>query len=201
MISFIVSVYDRTDMLGGCLETLAVQDDPKQLIVTMNGTKEQNHKIIERTKGHNAIWSHTGLSGAKNCYEAALMAIETRGPMGKPMNLVKGDWLCFPSDDSLYVQGFSRIMLQTANLHAADLVYCDCVYRQDKAAGNWPEYTTLETEPRMGRIDKTCFILRRELFKGFPQHPKGWSDGALIEQLIAQGVRHAKAPGILVVHQ
>jgi len=81
------------------------------------------------------------------------------------------------------------------------LVYCDCIYRQDPLVGSWPAYRLLDAAPMMGRIDKTNFIVRRELFKGFPPHPKGWCDGALIEQLIAQGVKHAKAPGILVLHQ
>ncbi len=191
MISFIISVYDRTEMLRACLASLDVQDGNNQQIVCCNSCETHAIEKAKAVCGDNATLRTTGLVGARSCYESAdWVKSEASNP-----------WVCFPSDDSLYVQGFSRIMLQTANLHAADLVYCDCVYRQDKAAGNWPEYTTLETEPRMGKIDKTCFILRRELFRGFPPHPKGWSDGALIEQLVAQGVRHAKAPGCLVVHQ
>ncbi len=201
MISFIVSVYDRPEFLNACLASLAVQDGDKQIAITLNGDKEQSRKIIEATKQYNAFWSYTGLSGAKTCYEAALMCIETRGPLGRPMNLIKGEWLCFPSDDSLYVCKFSEIMLRTAAETNADLIYCDCVYRQDQTIGKWPPYQVLDTQPCMGKIDKTCFILRRELFKGFPPHPRGWSDGALIEQLVRDGVRHAKAPGVLVVHQ
>lgn len=188
-------------MLNACLASLAVQDGEHQLCVTLNGTEEQNRAIRAATKERNVVWSMTGLSGAGNPYEAATMFIETRGPYGKPMNIVRGNWLCFPSDDSLYVQGFSRIMLETAERTGADLVYCDCVYKTGSEKNNWPPYSVLNVEPRMGKIDKTCFILRRELFKGFPPHPKFWCDGALIEQLVLQGVRHAKAPGCLVVHQ
>jgi hypothetical protein len=53
----------------------------------------------------------------------------------------------------------------------------------------------------MGKIDKTNFIIRRELFKGFPPHRRNWRDGALIEQAIRDGAKPAKAPGVLVVHQ
>jgi hypothetical protein len=134
---------------------------------------------------------NTGLMWAKNCYDSANIAAKS----------ATGEWLCFPSDDSLYVCKFSEIMLEEAAKNNADLVYCDCVYRQDKAVGSWPNYQVLNTQPKMGRIDKTCFIVKRELFSGFPPHPKGWQDGALIEQLVAQGVRHVKASGILVVHQ
>ncbi len=189
MISFIVSVYDRTDMLPGCLETLAVQETVKEVLVCHNGKGAAGPVFDSGLR----LWNHwhsTGLHGAKSSYESADMVAPT----------AKGDWVCFPSDDSLYVRGFSRIMLETAEKTGAGLIYCDCVYhRPDEPS--WKPYTVLDVSPRMGRIDKTCFILRRELFKGFPPHPKGWSDGALIEQLVAQGVRHAKAPGILVVHQ
>ncbi len=188
MISFIVSVYDRTEMLGGCLETLAVQRIPKEVLICDNGNKE-----YPAFDSGLRLWNHwhsTGLRGAKSPYESANMVAPG----------ANGEWLCFPSDDSLYVQGFSRIMLETAERAGADLVYCDCLYhRPDEPT--WKPYTILETSPRMGRIDKTCFILRRELFNGFPPHPQGWSDGALIEDLLKLGVRHTKAPGILVVHQ
>jgi hypothetical protein len=112
-----------------------------------------------------------------------------------------GDWLCFPSDDSLYVADFQRIMIETAVRTQADLVYCDMVYKCGSEQNDWKPYSVLESEPRMGRIDKTNFIIRRELFKGFPPHPRNWRDGALIEQVIRDGAKPAKAPGVLVLHQ
>ncbi len=133
----------------------------------------------------------TGSAGAMNCYQAGDLCVP----------LLTEEWVCFPSDDSLYVFDFSTIMLETAQRTGADLVYCDCVYRQDPEKGKWPAYQALETSPRMGRIDKNNFILRSSLFKGFPPHHQGYQDGALIEQLVRQGVKTAKAPGILVVHQ
>ncbi len=112
-----------------------------------------------------------------------------------------GDWLCFPSDDSLYVADFQKIMIETAVRERADLVYCDMVYKCGSEKNGWKPYSVLNSEPRMGKIDKTNFIIRRELFKGFPPHPRNWRDGALIEQVIRDGAKATKAPGILVVHQ
>ncbi len=191
MISYVVSVYDRPHLLNACLASLAIQAGDSETIVCANHTDRDMELacrlICDEYRAH---LEPTGLAGATNPYESANMI------------LTKGEWLCFPSDDSLYVCQFAEIMLRTAANTGADLVYCDCVYKGgETAAPNWRPYTVLTTEPRMGKIDKTCFILRRELFKGFPPHPKGWSDGALIEQLVRDGVRYAKAPGVLVVHQ
>lgn len=193
MISHIVSVLDRPHFLNAALAALVVQDGGGgEIIVCVNGTEAETiahcGDICTR---YGATMRTTGLVGAKTCYESANMA----------STAATGEWLSFPSDDSLYVFEFSRVMLQTAELHKADLVYCDCVYRQDKTKGNWPAYTILDVSPRMGRIDKTCFIVRRSVFPGFPSHEHGWSDGALVEQMVRSGVRHAKAPGVLVVHQ
>jgi hypothetical protein len=99
------------------------------------------------------------------------------------------------------VADFQRIMIETAVRTQADLVYCDMVYKCGSEQNDWKPYSVLESEPRMGRIDKTNFIIRRELFKGFPPHPRNWRDGALIEQVIRDGAKPAKAPGVLVLHQ
>lgn len=193
MISYIVSVYDRTKSLNACLATLDVQEGKKEVLVCCNSTSQtivlECQRICLRYEVNLRL---TGFDGAHGCYESADMTAP----------LAKGEWLCFPSDDSLYVEDFSRIMLQTASSTKADLVYCDCLYKagSDKSS-LWPSYTVMNVEPRLERIDKTCFILRRELFKGFPPHRMDWRDGQLINDLVAQGVRHAKAPRVLCVHQ
>ena len=83
------------------------------------------------------------------------------------------------------------------------LIHCNCIYKQGSITGSWPAYTIMDSAPRMGCIDKTNFIIRRELFKGFPPHPMDYRDGALAEQFVKEhGIsKTAKAPGCLVVHQ
>ena len=193
-ISFLVSVYDRPHFLNACLATLAVQPDPKHVAVLDNST-DSTMSVDIGLIAHRYGFDHalTGRRGAANCYEAANLAL-TEGN-------IYGDWICFPSDDSLYVCGFSEIILAEAQRTGAGLIYCDCVYRQDPLVGSWPAYQVLESSPKMGRIDKSNFIVRRKLFTGFPRHEKGWCDGAFVEQLVQRGVRTAKAPGCLVVHQ
>ncbi len=180
-------------LLNACLASLHVQRQPPgQILVACNSIEAS---VNESCKGiselYNALMVPTGRAGALNCYQAA----------DRCTGMLTQEWVCFPSDDSLYVFDFSTIMLETAQKTGADLIYCDCVYRQDPEKGKWPAYSVLETTPRMGRIDKTNFILRRSLFKGFPSHHQGYQDGALIEQVLRAGGKAAKAPGVLVVHQ
>lgn len=189
-ITFIVSMYNRVASLNACLASIRATAPESEIIVCLNCTNED----ITKATGlaciyHDAHLIETGMMGARGCYESAEMV----------SGGAEGEFLCFASDDSLYVQDFSRIMLDMAHSHEADLVYCDCIYRRDGLG--WPQYSVLNVEPRIGKIDKTCFILRADRFNGFPPHEKDWRDGALIEQLIRDGVKYAKAPGALVVHQ
>lgn len=195
MIGFIVSVYDRPDMLNVCLASLAVQPEPKIIVCNNSENDGVTAKVREIVSRYGGVHAWTGTAyGAGTCYESANIVAKDY--------LRDEQWLCFPSDDSYYVEDFSKIMLQTADTEKADLVYCDCVYRSGKTGNQqWPAYSVLNVSPRMGRIDKTCFIVRRDKFKGFPAHTREYRDGALIESLMAEGIRHAKAPGVLVVHQ
>ncbi len=186
MISFIVSVYDRPENLAGLVPQLKLQFKHLETIIC------DNFGMVPDPEGmFGARLLGTGEMGALDPYDSANIAARE----------ARGEWLCFPSDDSLYVADFSGIMLNMAKLTGAGLIYCDCVYKQGSIAGNWPAYSVLDVSPRMGRIDKTCFILKRELFQGFPPHPRNYRDGALIEELVRSGVKHAKAPGVLCVHQ
>jgi GT2 family glycosyltransferase len=192
MISYILSSYARGAPMDACLASIAVQRYMTEVIVCCNCTDPAILKIIEGIAaryGHRTV--ATGHKGCANCYDSANM----EAPQAR------GEWLCFPSDDSLYVADFSRIMVDTAERTDADIVYCDMVYRLGTEVNSWKPYSILESEPHMGKIDKTNFIVRRELFKGFPDHPRNWCDGALIEQLIRDGARPVKAPGVLVIHQ
>ena len=186
MISYIVSYYNRVASLNACVASLNAQEGPKEILVCNNGPV-----LPWIPLGPSGKLLQTGAAGAQSCYDSAALAAKD----------ASGDWLCFPSDDSLYVGRFQRIMLEIAASESADLVYCDCVYALGTEKNRWPPYSVLETQPKMGRIDKTCFIMRRSLFTEFPPHEWGYRDGALIEQLVKGGVKMAKAPGVLVVHQ
>jgi glycosyltransferase involved in cell wall biosynthesis len=136
--------------------------------------------------------------GEKTCYRSSNAAVA--------IPRVQGDYLCFPSDDGYYVPGFAQLMIEAAEKNNWDLVYCDLV----DDARQLGYYGVRDVKPALGYIDKTCYIVKREVFEsvgGFPLSEDGndwaadWAaDWWLVEKLIALGVSHGKLAQLLVVH-
>jgi hypothetical protein len=164
-----------------------------EFIVTCNSVREDVRQSVFEVAGRfDAQVLFTVDEGAKDCYYAAEIAAKR----------ARGDWLCFPSEDSYYVPYFAdRMSVWTAEW---DFIYCDMLY-----TSKWTEpvawtYSVMDVRPVRQHIDKTCFMLRRELFEVFPGKRDGApceADGELAEELVSRGVRHGKAHGgALVVH-
>ncbi len=186
MISFIVSAYNHPEKLICCLASLAIQIPEPDLWVADNSDTPEMVEACE------SVCSVFGARRVQTHAETSLCYISSE----HVAEMVSGEWLCFPSDDSYYVPGFSKLMLDAAEENGWDFVYCDALY--DPRMGG--EYSVMTTRPACCAIDKTTFILRRELFQGFPPHESDWRDGALAESLVERGVKHGKPRGILVVH-
>ncbi len=202
-LSYIVSAYNRPEMLRCCLASLAVQTDQDfEVIVADNAPTYEQQKVNRRiVQLFDERFSHVDTDCVKTCagwdcyhsaeYVAALYS-------------VKSEWLCFPSDDSYYMPDFQQKMIaalenqQTAFTYA--FAYCDWV-------SNYAAYHAVIAEPRISRIDKTGFIVRRSVFSafGFPMKSKDTlapiaCDGYFIEKLIGEGYRGVKVNEILMVH-
>jgi hypothetical protein len=108
------------------------------------------------------------------------------------------DWICFASADCYYVPAFSFLMLEAARRYDADFVYCDGLF--DPRLHGRGIYSVLNVFPEIRFIDKAGFIIKKRIFSGFPSHPQDWRDGQLVEDLVKQGVKMAKAKGVLWVH-
>lgn len=110
--------------------------------------------------------------------------------------IAKGEWLCFPSDDSYYVPQFAARMIKCGEDNEADLVYCDLVH------GHHDTHNFLSCYPRVGQIDKTNFIIRRSKMEPFSMKDINYelSDGYFIESVIKHGAKVAKLSQLLVVH-
>lgn len=185
-VSFILSAFNRPTHLICALASLAIQTRPHEIIVTDNSDDpEAKKRQNEAARDFGASWIDTHIQGARHCYESAELAAP----------LATGDWLAFPSDDGYYVPGYSDTMLKAAAAGRWDLVYCDLIY--DPRMGG--RYGVLRVEPRLRHIDKTCFMVKRDKFEGFPDRGV-FGDGHLIESLVGRGLRHGKAPGVLLVH-
>jgi glycosyltransferase involved in cell wall biosynthesis len=189
--TFIVSAYQQADALVSLLFALKIQTEPDfNVIVCDNGPKEQT---IERFSSlirfdHRFVCMWTGGAGCVDSYESANLAVREYAEG-------LGEYLCFPSSDCYYVPQFLEAMLKPK----ADLMYCDMVY--DPRGGD--RYRVIDVRPEVNLIDKGGFLVRRDLFTGFPVHENGgrqFADGMFVESLIRRGVRHAKVPGVLWVH-
>lgn len=199
-ISYIVSAYKRPEMLRCCLASLAVQTDQDFEVIVAD-----NAPPYEQPKANRLIvqlfderFSHTDTDCVKTCagwdcyhsaeYIAALYS-------------VKSEWLCFPSDDSYYMPTFQQKMIAALeNQQTAAFAYCDWV-------SNYAAYHAVIAAPRISRIDKTGFIVRRSVFNtfGFPMKSKDKlesiaCDGYFIEKLMNEGYVGTKVNEILMVH-
>ncbi len=194
-ISFIVSAYDRPMCLNACLATLALQTESLELIVCINSTDRAMYKRNEAIcNRYGALALPTGKMGARCCYSSADIAAK----------VAKGEWLCFPSDDSIYMPGFSDLMLRAARESNLDLVHCNMVYDPMGLIQKSGRYGLMESRPQINYIDKTNFMVKRKLFKGFPgKKIEGHSqcDVLFIEDVMRRGARQGKPDGpILAVH-
>ncbi len=209
-VTYVVSAYNRPEMLRCCLSSLAVQTDRDfEVIVADNASAfemtQQHQEIVDdlrdsRFRRCDTNWVKT--CAGWDCYHSAEYVAK---------NWAKGDWLCFPSDDSYYVPTFQQTMLYCAEKNGWDLVYCDIIRNDDSVDGRkvtgaqGDYYFNWNVAPAVGGIDKTGFFVRRPFFSDFPGKATDTPiptvcDGLFVERAVKNGVRHGKAEGILAVH-
>jgi hypothetical protein len=123
------------------------------------------------------------------CYFASEYAVE---------HFATGEFVSFPSDDSIYSLYYAEKLLRLADEKDLELTYCDLVMDGPNDGG------VLSCAAQCCLIDKTNFILKRNRFIPWPgKHPTGGgscSDGALIDELVGQGIRHGKVGHPLCIH-
>jgi len=193
-VSFIVSAFDRPASLRLCLSSLIIQTLPDLEIIVMDNSEDDlviyEHRrlcVMDRRIRHFSPKAE----GMKflNCYYSSEYAA---------LNLAAGEWVGFPSDDSWYSPYYAEKLLWLADRSDLELVYCNLI--MESAGGNG----VLNCEARACHVDKTNFLLKRSRFFPWPgKHPEGLgscSDGNLIDELAAQGIRHGKVPQLLAVH-
>ncbi len=212
MISFIISYFDRPLSLITCVASLLQQDGGNEIIICDNSTRVENQLVgasIENWVHDNTL----GLAGTAHKVRYLPTYVDCPPDFNsgyKAQNIgathATGDWYCFPSEDCYYVPGFSRIMLQAALEHRCpdepDFVYCDMLYdpRYNQLISEGI-YSVVTSYPRPRFMDKSNFIVKSHLFRGFDeQHPHGYGDWLFIDRLLKEGRRLTKAPGVLMAH-
>ena len=196
-VTYVVSAFDRPRALRCVLASLQLQTDENfEVIVADNGRGIDNLNTVEQFDDDpRFIWHDTRNNSIPSwdCYWSAEKAVE---------RYAKGEWLVFPSDDSYYVPVFQEAMLSHARANDLQLVYCDMLYDR-RFMGR---YSVMPARPSVGGIDKTSFMVRRDVWIGFPSKPQGpvptssCADGEMIETLVKRGVRHGRVEEVLVVH-
>jgi glycosyltransferase involved in cell wall biosynthesis len=189
-ISYIVSTYHRPDLLPCVLHSLKVQTSSDfEVLVTDNSTDlkmiRKNRLAVDILDDDRFQYCNVKFS---DCYTSAEWGVRN----------AKGEFLCFPSDDSYYVPHFGELMLKAARKDNLELVYCNMIYDPRYFGHYW----VLDVEARHTRIDKTGFLLKRDRFINFPGKINSAcdADGYLIDELVRRGIKHGKIVDIMVVH-
>ena len=169
MISFIVSAFDRPLLLPGCLWSLAAQTHKDfEVIVTDNATDPkiaaQHKRAVEMVRDWSPKFARrfkyvrtANKIEVSDCYWAAEYAIKHHA---------RGNWYCFPCDDSYYVPDFARRMLTAAYQHG--WVICGQAVVGPEASGG-SGYRVWNQTP--GKSIKTTFMVKANKFPGFAGKP------------------------------
>lgn len=195
-ISFIVVACHRPDSLRTCLSSLVEQSFTDfEIVVVDNSTSAA---VIEENIKHCTMdgrirYVNTASKVPANGNHAKCLYTATEIGVGES----SGEWLCFPNDDSYYTPAFAERLMVHAAGEGLEFVYSDIVLgRHDRV------YHGLSCAPHNCAIDKTCFIVKREWFNGFPHKETMYdlADGLLVDELVARGIKHGKVGQCLVVH-
>ena len=192
-ISFIVSAWNRPLALNLCLLSLILQEETSwEAIVTDNSTDPDitaKHKEICKIDERISYLYTADIAGIC-CYTSAEVGA----------TYAKGEWIGFPSDDSFYSKYYASKLLRQAEKDNLELVYCNIVMEGPENG------CVLDCKAQGCHIDKTNFLLKRSRFISFPRcegeplAADAPADGWLIDELVAQGIRHGKVGHACVVH-
>lgn len=182
-VSIITTVYDRAECLERCLRSAAALQfqDYEQLVVAdcpPPETLERLHKIIEeQDRGRRKLL----FANLQRRYDDWGI-----GPATVGLNLARGKYVCFLSDDNGYTPDHLGPLIEPleSDQHLG-FVYSSCLYDGRLDLKFAP--------PRFGRIDLGQPLFRRELFDLYldgmlPFREVAW-DWEMIERFVSSGVR------------
>ena len=165
-ISYIVSLYNRPELLPCCLWSLKAQTHQSfEVIVTDNTTDDKIAKKQERfvagLKDKRFYYVRTSDKiKVSDCYWSA--------EYGKAM--AEGRWLAFPCEDCYYPPEFAQRMLGEAVRNNWNLVLCENIICGPETCGS-NSYMHMRVGTPLFPGYKPSFFVRREQFKEWINKP------------------------------
>ena len=198
-ISFVVAAFGNFSVLRTCLSSLLNQtmQDFEIIVCDNDPESDQEYMAAEIARMDPSIRYEWTADRTKvippGCRHRRCLYTATEIGVA----LTSGEWLCFPSADTYLAPVFAERMLRAAEVTNCSLVTCDFI-------SGCPDrkYLTIEAAPRVFRIDKSAFILKGEMFAGFPDKVEHYeeADGLLIERLARAGASRKRVAEVLVCH-
>lgn len=203
-ISYIVSCYNRPEMLPCALWSLMVQTHRNFEVIVADNAEIEQIAIRHQTHVQTIRSAHpdyaarlryvrtAGKTKVNDCYWSAEWAVQHEA---------RAAWLCFPCDDCYYAPEFGQRMLTAAYANNWDFVYMSQVVVGNEAANRsgsrlWQVYVS--------KTPKTCFIIRRSVFPGFNAKLEITApvnaDYFLSVELARKNVRMGSVPDIMLLH-
>jgi glycosyltransferase involved in cell wall biosynthesis len=164
-ISYIVSAYDRPELLPVCLWSIKAQTHQDfEVIVTDNATDKKiaaKHKAIVASM-KDARFKYVRTAGkikVSDCFWSAEYAVK---------KMARGKWYCFPCDDTYYAPEFAQRMLAAAYAHNWEFVLCGKPVVGPAASGGAGYWIW---ESPIHRSIKTAFMVKASRFGSFENKP------------------------------
>ena len=194
-VTFLVNSYATPTNLWCILGSLIQQTDPRwEAIVLLNHPSRDMrwaHELVIEAINDDRLSSAESYNPrlSWDCYWACDWAVE--------QGLAHGDWIVCASDDGYYVPEFVEEMTKSDK----DLVLCDVLIKKHIVNRR----AVLNTLPKCSHVDKTCFMVRREKWIGFPHKNTTMAgpssaDGMAVESMVRLGYKWDKIDKPLAVH-
>mgnify|MGYP003288431225 CR=1 FL=1 len=191
VVSIITTIYDRVNLLAGCLQTVRelVYRDFEHIIVSDHPPEEVVSSIGSLVKGETTpSLTYADLNARTNNWGIA--------PASVGLHLARGRYVCFLSDDNGYTPDHFDPLVSVLEQHSdIAFVYSSCQY-----AGR---FVLRNSTPLPGGIDLGQPLFRKEIFDRYlpgllPFDMMAW-DWHMIETFMRHGLRwhHVDRPTFL----
>ncbi len=160
-LTYIVSAFNRPFMLPVCLWAIKGQTHQDFECIVADNAEDNaiakwQEKFVKSLEDPRFKYVRTATkTEVSDCYWSAEWVVT---------HMARGQWLCFPCDDTYLVPEFATRMRMRAVEFDADMVICGDVVLGPQGNGR-VGYKHWKMEP--GRASKTTFIVRKSKFPGF----------------------------------